>query len=172
MSHGNEDNIVTSDSELISFEEIMAPIKSCKSLMNKPKMFFFQACRGDKEMGSRASSAGLTNPATDHLETVSSSSNLQSNKIATKFESEADLLIYYSTLPNHLSWSNDKKEGTFFIKSVCDILRNAYKNLPDNLSLAQMFTKINKSVSNTGQQISELIFRMRKDVYFLPKNVN
>ena len=52
MSHGNEDNIVTSDSELISFDEIMAPIKSCPTLLNKPKMFFFQACRGEKEMKS------------------------------------------------------------------------------------------------------------------------
>ena len=53
MSHGNEDNIVTKDNKLISFEEIMAPIKSCLSLENKPKMFFFQACRGENKMESR-----------------------------------------------------------------------------------------------------------------------
>ena len=102
------------------------------------------------------------------------SSNLQSNvnkKIATKFENESDLLIYYSTLPNHLSWSNDKKEGTIFIKSLCDVFNDAYKNLPNNLSLLKMFTRINKSVAKTGQQISEVVFRMEKDVYFLPKNV-
>ena len=37
MSHGNEDNIVTKDNKLISFEEIMSPIKSCPTLMNKAK---------------------------------------------------------------------------------------------------------------------------------------
>ena len=176
MSHGNEDNIVTSDNKLISFEELMAPIKSCKTLFHKPKMFFFQACRGENEMESRASSAGSTNSSKGaQPEAGPPSSNLQSNKnkkIATKFEKESDLLIYYSTLPNHLSWSNDKKEGTIFIKSVCDVFNDAYTNLPNNMSLAQMFTRINKSVSKTGQQISQLIFQMKEEVYFLPKDVS
>ena len=50
MSHGNDDKIMASNSEEISFEEIMKPIKDCETLKNKPKLFFFQACRGDKEM--------------------------------------------------------------------------------------------------------------------------
>ena len=51
MSHGNENHaIYASDGQEISFEEIMAPIKSCASLFNKPKMFFFQACRGHCQM--------------------------------------------------------------------------------------------------------------------------
>ena len=36
MSHGNEDKIVTWDNQEMSFEEIMAPIKLCKTLENKP----------------------------------------------------------------------------------------------------------------------------------------
>ena len=103
----------------------------------------------------------------------SSDSNSNVNKnIATKFENESDLLIYYSTLPNNLSWSNDKKEGTIFIKSFCDAFAKAYENLPNNMSLAQMFTIINKSVRKTGQQISELLFRMKEEVNFLPKDVS
>ena len=43
MSHGNEDKIVTRDNQEMSFEEIMAPIKLCPTLINKPKLFFFQA---------------------------------------------------------------------------------------------------------------------------------
>ena len=43
MSHGNDDNIVTKDNKELSFEEIMAPIKSCPSLFDKPKMFFFSS---------------------------------------------------------------------------------------------------------------------------------
>ena len=176
MSHGNEDKIVTSDSELISFEEIMAPIKSCPSLVNKPKMFFFQACRGENKIESRPSSACSTTSFKGALmNDTSPSSNLQSNvkkNIATNFKNESDLLIYYSTLPNHLSWSVDKNEGTIFIKSVCDVFAKAYKNLPNNLSLSQMYTEINKRVSKTEQQISELLSRMKEEVYFLPKDVS
>ena len=106
MSHGNQDKIVTKDNKLMSFEKIMAPIKKfCPTLDNKPKMFFFQACRGEKEMESRGSSASSTKSFKGTKMTdTSPTSDLQSNankNIATKFENESDLLIYYSTLPNH-----------------------------------------------------------------------
>ena len=104
-------------------------------------------------------------------EMKSRESNLNET-IATKIENESDLLIYYSTLRNHLSWSVDKNEGTIFIKSVCDVFAKAYENLPNNLSLSQMYTEINKSVSKTEQQISELLFRMTDEVYFFPKDVS
>jgi hypothetical protein len=50
MSHGGQDKIMAIDNIKVSFEEIMAPIKSCKSLIGKPKLFFFQSCRGENEM--------------------------------------------------------------------------------------------------------------------------
>ena len=176
MSHGNDDNIVTRDNKLISFEEIMAPIKSGKTLFDKPKMFFFQACRGEKEMESRGSSASSTKSFKGTKMTdTSHTSDLQSNankNIATKFENESDLLIYYSTLSNHLSWIVDKNEGTIFIKSFCDAFNDAYKNLPNNLSLAQIITKINESVSEKRLQVAVPEFRIKKEIQFLPKDVS
>ena len=51
MSHGNEkDMFYSSDNKEISFKELMAPIKLCESLKKKPKMFFFQACRGENKL--------------------------------------------------------------------------------------------------------------------------
>jgi hypothetical protein len=173
MSHGKEDNIVTSDIQLMSFEEIMKPIKMCLTLFNKPKMFFFQACRGDKQMESTGLDAKEHDHAPDLLLDISSNLHTYEKKNdATKFENFTDFLICYSTLPNHLSYANDEKEGTIFIKSFCDVFNDAYKNLPNNMSLEKMSTRINESVSKTAEQISELVYRMRKDVYFLPKNVS
>ena len=57
MSHGNRDNIVASDNIVVSLEDIIAPIKSCKSLIGKPKLFFFQSCRGENEMETIAISS-------------------------------------------------------------------------------------------------------------------
>ena len=74
-----------------------------------------------------------------------------------------------------LSFSKDDvSEGTVFIKSLCEVFDTyAYKNLPkNNLSLAQMITKINESVMSQGVQIADPVFRMKREVYFLPKNVN
>jgi hypothetical protein len=50
MSHGGQDKIMAIDNIEVSFEEIIAPIKSCKYLIGKPKLFFFQSCRGENEM--------------------------------------------------------------------------------------------------------------------------
>ena len=193
MSHGIRDHIVTRDNQLISFDEIMAPIKSCSTLLNKPKMFFFQACRGENELESidwkppltisqsRTSSASLTKPV-EQMTDLNKFLKLPPIQ-AKKSEYESDLLVYYSTLPNHLSWSRDPKEGTLFIKSVCDVFKDAYANLPKNVSLAQMINKINEELSSKkveinnvdGQkeivQVAQAISTMKRDVYFLPKDV-
>ena len=109
------------------------------------------------------------------MNTISNDSPQNNSKPqTTKIENESDLLVYYSTLPNHLSFSKDISEGTVFIKSLCEVFDTyAYKNLPNNnLSLAQMITKINESVMSQGVQIADPVFRMKREVYFLPKNVS
>jgi hypothetical protein len=195
MSHGIDDHIVTRDNQLISFDEIMAPIKSCSTLINKPKMFFFQACRGKNEVESilrdqlppisqsRTSSANSIKSS--QIARMSDSTNLQNKKFSElppiQSEYESDLLVYCSTIPNTLSWSRDPKEGTIFIKSVCDVFKTAYNDIPDNLSLAQMVNKINDELSRkevviNGDkvifQVAECVTRTKGEVYFLPKNVN
>ena len=193
MSHGIDDHIVTRDNQLISFADIMAPIKSCQTLLNKPKLFFFQACRGEHELESffrkkpppisqsRTSSASSTRSAqqTTDLNKFLKLPPIQNNKS----EYESDLLVYYSTLSNHLSWSRDSEEGTIFIKSVCDVFKYAYESIPNNLSLSQMVNKINDELSskivkiddNDGQkeivQVAEHSTTMKGEVYFLPKIV-
>jgi hypothetical protein len=141
MSHGNQDKIVTSDNKEMSFEEIMAPIKACKSLNGKPKIFLFQACRGENEM-ELVKDVSDTEPTpivaedseeenmTDHQPEQHKFQQSQAipTRKSTNIENESDLLLYYSTLPNHLSFSKESTEGTIFIKSVCDVLFNeAYK---------------------------------------------
>jgi hypothetical protein len=201
MSHGIDDHIVTRDNQLISFDEIMAPIKSCTTLIGKPKLFFFQACRGDKELESifrdqlppisQARTSSANSIKSSQIARMSDSTNLQNDKFSkltpipsNKSEYESDLLVYCSTIPNHLSWSRDQEEGTIFIKSVCDVFKTAYNDIPDNLSLAQMVNKINDELSRKEVeiydenrhkvivQVAECVTRTKGEVYFLPKNVN
>jgi caspase 7 len=199
MSHGIDDHIVTRDNQLISFADIMAPIKSCKTLIGKPKLFFFQACRGKNELESilrdqlppisQSRTSSASSVKSSQIARMSDSTNLQNKKFSElppiQSEYESDLLVYFSTLPGHLSWSNnDPKEGTIFIKSVCDVFNDAYKNIPDNLSLAQMVNRINNELSSKEVeindenrhkvivQVAERSNTMKGDVYFWPKNVN
>jgi caspase 7 len=175
MSHGNEDKIVTSDNKEMSFEEIMAPIKSCASLENKPKLFFFQACRGDNEFvnprkRSRSDSDESTSSEQGNTDSPINSDSLNTNK-KTRTNTESDLLVYNATLPDHYAFGTEN-HGTFFIKSVCEVLKDAYKNIPNNLPLSQMITKINQKVENTEIQVADPIYRLKKEVFFEPKNVS
>ena len=176
MSHGNEDKIVTSDNKEMSFEEIMAPIKSCKSLENKPKLFFFQACRGDNEMEnphlirSRSDSSESTSSGQAIEDSAINSDSLKPNK-KTRNNAESDLLVYNATLPNHYAFGTEK-DGTVFIKNVCQVLNDAYKEMANNLPLSKMILNINKSVRESGIQLADPINHLTADVYFTPKNVS
>ena len=182
MSHGGQDKIMASDNIEVSFDEIMAPIKSCESLIGKPKLVFFQSCRGENEMET----IGIS----ESLKTSSQSLKLDSLKITdanpfvqtkeTSFlEYESDLFIFFSTLPNHSSFPFlDTNKGTYFIQSLCKVFNQAYMNLPNNLSLSQMVTEINKKVKDEGLklgkrfQLTDPRTTLTKELYFVPKNVS
>jgi len=177
MSHGNHEKIIACDNKEISYEDLMEPIKSCKSLINKPKLFFFQSCRGCNQMET------ITNSSSSKTSTQQSKrSNDNSTEKTTNtslIEYKSDLFIFYSTLPNHLSFAlPDFKEGTCFVKCVCDVFKEAYKNLPNNLSLSQMVTRIKEKVKEAGMKSGERLqltdprTTLTKELYFMPKNVN
>jgi hypothetical protein len=182
MSHGGQDKIMANDNIEVSFEEIMAPIKSCKSLIGKPKLFFFQSCRGNDEMEtiailstSKTSSQSLK---LDSLKITDADPVANTNNISF-LEYESDLFIFYSTLPNHSSFAFlDTNKGTYFIKSLCEVFDDAFMNLPNNLSLSQMITKINEKVKEEGLKLGERMqladsrITLTKELYFVPKNVS
>nr|ATX63067.1 caspase-1 [Locusta migratoria] len=73
----------------------------CPSLAGKPKLFFIQACQGDKLDG------GIT------LRTETDGAPL-SYRIPT----QADFLIAYSTVPGYYSWRNTT-HGSWFMQALC-----------------------------------------------------
>lgn len=75
----------------------------CPSLAGKPKLFFIQACQGDKL------DPGVT---LNRTETDGHPSN--SYRIPTY----ADFLVVYSTIPGYYSWRNTTR-GSWFIQALC-----------------------------------------------------
>ncbi|XP_078033261.1 caspase-1 [Augochlora pura] len=80
----------------------------CPSLVGKPKLFFIQACQGDRL------DAGMT--MKDRTETDGQPAS------SFRIPTHADFLIAYSTIPGFYSWRNTTR-GSWFMQALCLELR-------------------------------------------------
>ncbi|XP_057336115.1 caspase-1-like [Microplitis mediator] len=80
----------------------------CPTLSGKPKLFFIQACQGDKLDGGVA---------------VKERTETDGQPTATfRIPTHADFLIAYSTIPGFYSWRNTTR-GSWFMQALCIELR-------------------------------------------------
>lgn len=155
LSHGTHGMIYALDSYYHS-DELWLPFTSdkCPSLAGKPKLFFIQACQGNKK------DAGLT---------VQSDSS-QMDSIAPQeysIPTMADFMIAYSTIPGYVSWRNTTN-GSWFIEALCEILIT-YGRQEDLLS---MMTMVLLKVATLGRDYSQIpcvVSQLIRRVYFPPK---
>lgn len=81
----------------------------CPTLAGKPKLFFIQACQGDRLDG------GITLSRTETDGSPSTSYRIPVH---------ADFLIAFSTVPGYFSWRNTTR-GSWFMQALCEELRYA-----------------------------------------------
>ncbi|CAL7934037.1 unnamed protein product [Xylocopa violacea] len=80
----------------------------CPTLAGKPKLFFIQACQGDK---------------LDSGTTLKERTETDGQPASTfRIPCQADFLIAYSTVPGYYSWRNTTR-GSWFMQSLCMELR-------------------------------------------------
>ncbi|KAH0552661.1 caspase-1-like [Cotesia glomerata] len=80
----------------------------CPTLSGKPKLFFIQACQGDRLDGGTA---------------VKERTETDGQPTATfRIPTHADFLIAYSTIPGFYSWRNTTR-GSWFMQALCIELR-------------------------------------------------
>lgn len=116
LSHGENGFLYSKDThyKLDSITQYFTADR-CPTLAGKPKLFFIQACQGDK----------LDGGIVMRRETTETDSNAtQSYSIPV----HADFLIAYSTVPGYYSWRNTTK-GSWFMQSLCAELDENGKKL-------------------------------------------
>lgn len=93
FSHGARDFIYATDG-LMSIDEIISPFAGdkCRSLLGKPKLFFFQACQG-----KNFDKGGLVYNQMDRV-----------NREVYRLPARADILIAHSTVPGFVAWKDDE----------------------------------------------------------------
>jgi hypothetical protein len=136
LSHGLEGGVYGVDGKVVWLEELTDPLNGlqCPSLIEKPKLFFIQACQDNKkekgvpvpanrparpevsDQTDRPSGPGV--PA--QTDGPSSPGDIYSDAVVASgsIPSMADLLIVMSTPPSYVSLRN-KEKGSWFIQSLC-----------------------------------------------------
>lgn len=165
LSHG-ESNVLYAHDTSYKPDTIWSHFTAdkCPSLAGKPKLFFIQACQGDK-LDSGTTLKERTE--TDGLPTST-----------FRIPNQADFLIAYSTIPGYYSWRNTTR-GSWFMQALCLELRdNAYhydiltlltfvcqrvaldyeSNTPDNITMHQQ------------KQIPCITSMLTRLVKFTPRN--
>ncbi|XP_030642385.1 caspase-8 [Chanos chanos] len=170
LSHGKERAVYGVDEAEVDLRELTKPLSghNCPSLLEKPKLFFIQACQGTAEQqvvfiraDARGSDSG-------------SETTTVSDAVVPKasIPDDADFLLSMATVPNFVSF-RDRKSGTWFIQSLCDKLEQF---VPMECDLISILTAVNNDVSRktdssgVKKQMPQPEFTLRKKVVFpVPK---
>nr|XP_046259206.1 caspase-8 [Scatophagus argus] len=161
LSHGEEGCVYGVDGHTVDIRELMECFNglNCRSLVEKPKLFFIQACQGKKTQASVSVEAD--GPA---YRLVNSDAVVAKDSIP----SEADFLCGMSTVRSYISY-REKKNGTWYIQSLC---QNLVRMVPRGFDIVSILTKVNADVSQktdgSGQkkQMPQPSFSLRKKVVF------
>lgn len=150
--------------------------QNCPSLQGKPKLFFIQACGGDKkDTGFEVSSDDIeptingADDQTDAIPTSSSSDSLSMSDepdASPSLPTQSDILVSYSTFPGYVSWRLTLS-GSWYVKTLDRILaENAATH-----DLVTILTMLNHEVSQNSakglyKQMPGSFNFLRKCLYF------
>nr|AFN02465.1 caspase-8 [Ciona savignyi] len=150
MSHGLAGCVYGVDGLSVSTSKISKSFRpdNCPSLIGKPKIFFFQACQGDRTMDGHSAPV-------DDVE----SDGLPGRQIVP---SEADFLIGHSTVPGYLSYRS-RTDGSWFISTLVESLDKYHKH-EDLLSI--MINVNQEMATKPFKQMPMPIATLRKKVFF------
>lgn len=128
LSHGEHGMLYAKD-VIYKPELLWTPFVAdlCPTLAGKPKLFFFQACQGDKlDSGIHMIRTETDGQPPNHF----------------RIPSQADFLFAYSTVPGYYSWRNTTR-GSWYMQALCEELKeSAHK-----YDLLTILTFVNRRVA-------------------------
>ena len=168
MSHGRSGEVVCSDGNTMTIQELRDTICKCKTLSGKPKIFFIVACRGTlQDEGIAVASAGK--PSLCDVDYPPDSSNQQ----VTKTPMQADCLVVFSTVDRYVSYRLTGG-GSIFVRCFVEAFRervssddldDILKKVNNKLSKYEVTNKEVKDDPRTFKQVPEVTHTLLKKLY-------
>ncbi|XP_026061548.1 caspase-6 [Carassius auratus] len=135
LSHGENGHIYAYDTK-IEIQEITDLFKGdkCCSLVGKPKIFIFQACRGDKHDEPVIPMDAVDSHIVNEV--------VVDAGVLCTLPAGADFLMCYSVAEGYFS-HREVVNGSWYIQDLCDILRHH----GSTLEFTDILTLVNRKVS-------------------------
>ncbi|XP_071502752.1 caspase-3-like [Diadema antillarum] len=189
LTHGIEGAVYGTDEQLVKIEDLVNYFSSdrCPTLAGKPKLFFLQACRGERfdagveqtdgtavagsGDGARLDSISMTeDELVDKMLRMELESTDSFASARSKMPTQSDILLAYATVPGYVSWRNSEK-GSWFIQALTEVmLQNASQE--DMLSMMTMVNgkvaRAFESSSGRHKQMPAPVTMLTKKLYFFP----
>ncbi|NWT24775.1 CASPA protein, partial [Cardinalis cardinalis] len=162
LSHGKSGAIFGTDYRPVSIRVLTSHFtaKQCPQLAAKPKLFFIQACQGDK----------IQRPV--YVDTDGPTPDLSSMQervfLSESIPEEADFLLGMATVDGYVSFRH-MEEGSWYIQALCSKLQLLVPRGEDILSI---LTQVNEDVarrnspSGTKKQMPQPAYTLRRKFIF------
>ncbi|KAF4080064.1 hypothetical protein AMELA_G00166160 [Ameiurus melas] len=177
LSHGSIDGVHGTDGAIVSSDDIFGPFggNSCPSLINKPKVFIIQACRGKEyHLPVEVQPDSYEEDEEDAEMEDETSLEMDAVQVMT-IPAYADFLIARSTIKGYLSF-RETISGSWFIQSLCKQLKTY---CPTGEDIPTILLRVNKEVSEKAARvrIKGIVKQMpvhkvtlrKKLVFYVPK---
>lgn len=171
MSHGEEKGVIGTDGFSLPFASIIQHFSSdnCIALAHRPKLFFFQACRGAKDdygNWAKVSNTIKTNGRSAETDSRPIREEPQVNLLAPTY---SHMKVCYSSYEGYASRRNTVY-GTWFIQTVASVFaKHAHE-----LSLDDLLQKVARNVRELGtmegclQTVDTNSVGWERNLYFNP----
>ncbi|XP_023932895.1 caspase-3-like [Lingula anatina] len=175
LSHGDKDGIRTCkadgktwDNKIITVNEITEIFRDTPLMIDLPKVFIIQACRGEDHQKATLRSDTCPVDDTEYL-------NLQMENLRIQISTpiDADNLVAYATTPGHIAW-RQTNEGSWFIHNLCKVITD-HRNehfvdiLTETSRLVALLTAPLESngIKTVAKQMPIFVSTLRKKMYLI-----
>ena len=176
-THGEEgDNILAADNKILhTYNDIIVPLHHTPSFLGKPKLYFFNACRGDQKPQT-AIKRSTTDSESSYFEAEEiwqPSADGRVGKVVktgNKYEvhkSIGDYCSIFSTTPYTVSW-RDTKKGSSAIQCMTETFAELL-NTQKEILFMDFMRKFNSKMKQQFDQQPEIRYLFVKDFYIRTK---
>lgn len=155
FSHGEDNGELATFDDFINVKDLVEQTHHGKDLVGKPRLFFFQACRGG-----------------DYMDGPKFKSVANKGDTTLSWPQEADILCHFATTEGHLSFRSPVL-GSWFIRNLTEVLDKYALELEFHHVLLRVNSGIAAIESQTSQaetsgkkQASQIQSQLTKELWF------